>query len=199
MADKERRALVERKTRETRIRLELLLDGSGLPEVATGIGFLDHMLELLAKHALFDLACEAQGDLQVDAHHTTEDVGIVLGMAFAQVVGDKRGIVRFGDARVPMEDSLTEVALDVSGRGRLAYNVSFPAAKVGEFDVELVGEFLRAFCANAGVTMHVDLVRGDNSHHIAESVFKGMARALRTAVSIDPRLAGQIPSTKGVL
>ena len=199
MADDRRRAVVERKTRETSIRLELSLDGEGRAEIATGIGFLDHMLELLARHGLLDLKCKATGDLQVDAHHTTEDVGIVLGRAFAEALGEKRGIRRFADARVPMEGSLTAIAIDVSGRGLLSYNVQFPAAKVGEFDVELVQEFLQAFVLNAGITLHVDLVRGDNTHHIAESIFKGTARALREAVSIDPRASGQIPSTKGVL
>ncbi len=199
MADDRRRAVVERKTRETSIRLELSLDGEGRAEIATGIGFLDHMLELLARHGLLDLKCKATGDLQVDAHHTTEDVGIVLGRAFAEALGEKRGIRRFADARVPMEGSLTAIAIDVSGRGLLSYNVQFPASKVGEFDVELVQEFLQAFVLNAGITLHVDLVRGDNTHHIAESIFKGTARALREAVSIDPRASGQIPSTKGVL
>lgn len=199
MADDRRRAVVERKTRETSIRLELSLDGEGQAEIATGIGFLDHMLELLARHGLLDLKCKATGDLQVDAHHTTEDVGIVLGRAFAEALGEKRGIRRFADARVPMEGSLTAIAIDVSGRGLLSYNVQFPASKVGEFDVELVQEFLQAFVLNAGITLHVDLVRGDNTHHIAESIFKGTARALREAVSIDPRASGQIPSTKGVL
>jgi imidazoleglycerol-phosphate dehydratase len=199
MNAKQRNATVERATRETTIRVELTLDGSGTSEVGTGIGFLDHMLDLLTRHALFNLRCEATGDLQVDAHHTTEDVGIVLGQAFAKALGDKRGIVRFACARVPMEDSLTAVALDISGRGLLNYNVEYPAPKTGEFDVELVREFLHAFCLNAGVTMHVDMIRGDNTHHIAESVFKGVARALRAAVAIDPRLEGQVPSTKGVL
>ncbi|MHC4480622.1 MAG: imidazoleglycerol-phosphate dehydratase HisB [Planctomycetota bacterium] len=199
MSEEQRRATAERKTRETQIRIELTLDGAGTSEIATGIGFLDHMLDLLTRHALFDLRCQASGDLQVDAHHTTEDVGIVLGDAFARALGDKRGIARFGQARVPMEDCLTAIALDVSGRGHLSYDVQFPSSKVGEFDVELVQEFLHAFCLNAGLTLHVDLVRGNNAHHIAESIFKGTARALRAAVTIDPRLAGQVPSTKGVL
>lgn len=199
MTENERRAVVERQTKETSIRIELALDGTGESDIATGIGFLDHMLELLSRHAAFDMHCEATGDLKVGAHHTTEDVGIVLGEAFAKAVGDKKGIARFADARVPMEDSLTQVALDISGRGLLSYNVAFPAAKVAEFDVELVREFLHAFCANAGITMHVDLVRGSNCHHIAESIFKATARALRAAVTIDPRLADQVPSTKGVL
>jgi imidazoleglycerol-phosphate dehydratase len=198
-APAERRSLAERKTRETSIRVELALDGTGRSEIATGVGFLDHMLDLLTRHGLFDLRCQASGDLKVDAHHTTEDVGIVLGKAFAEALGDKRGITRFGEARVPMEESLAAVAVDVSGRGLLSYDVRFPSPKVGDFDVELVGEFLHAFCLNAGVTMHVDLVRGNNSHHIAESIFKGAARALRAAVALDPRIAGEIPSTKGVL
>ncbi len=199
MSEQDRRAVVERETRETAIHAELALDGAGRAEVSTGVGFLDHMLELLTRHGLFDLACRASGDLEVDAHHTTEDVGIVLGKALAEALGEKRGIARFGQARVPMEESLVAVALDLSGRGLLSYNVRFPSQKVGEFDVELVGEFLHAFCLNGGVTMHVDLVRGDNSHHIAESAFKGVARALRQAVEIDPRQAGEVPSTKGVL
>ncbi len=199
MSDNERRASAERITRETSIRIELDLDGSGRAEISTGVGFLDHMLDLLTRHALLDLTCQATGDLEVDAHHTTEDVGIVLGQAFLQALGDKKGITRFADARLPMEDSLAAVAVDISGRGLLNYSVAFPTHKVGDFDVELVQEFLHAFCLNAGVTMHVDVVRGDNSHHIAEAIFKGTARALRAAVSIDPRTAGTVPSTKGVL
>ena len=199
MSNGERRAHAERKTRETEIRVDLLLDGTGQADVATGVGFLDHMLELFARHGLFDVSCQATGDLQVDAHHTTEDAAIVLGGAFKEALGDKRGIARFADVRVPMEDSLATVAVDVSGRGLLCLNVTFPAPKVGEFDVELVGEFLHAFCLNAGITMHVDLVRGSNTHHIAEAVFKGAARALRAAVEIDPRQQDRIPSTKGVL
>jgi len=199
MTQTPRRAAVERKTRETAIRIELGLDGTGRSEVSTGIGFLDHMLELWARHGLFDLTCEASGDLHVDAHHTAEDVGIVLGQAFAEALGEKRGITRFADARVPMEESLAVVAVDISGRGLLSYDVTFPAQKIGEFDVELVGEFLHAFCMNAAVTMHVDVPCGNNSHHIAEAVFKATARALRAAVGIDPRQAGEVPSTKGVL
>jgi imidazoleglycerol-phosphate dehydratase len=157
------------------------------------------MLELLARHAMFDLSVQAGGDLEVDDHHTTEDVGIVLGRAFAEALGEKRGICRFADARVPMEESLAEVAVDLSGRGLLVFDVQFPSQKVGQFDVELVQEFLHAFCSNAGVTMHVDMVRGANSHHVAECIFKGAARALRQAVAIDPRRGGEVPSTKGVL
>lgn len=199
MAENERRAALERKTKETAIRVELNLDGAGWTQVATGVGFLDHMLDLLARHGGLDLTCEGSGDLQVDAHHTTEDVGIVLGQALAEALGDKRGITRFADASVPMEDSLASVALDVSGRGLLSFNAEFPAAKIGEFDVELVPEFLHALCANAGINMHVDVVRGTNCHHIAEAIFKATARALRAALAIDPRIAGQVPSTKGIL
>lgn len=199
MSETKRTATAERKTSETAIRVELNLDGAGQGRISTGIGFLDHMLDLLARHACFDLVCEAAGDLGVDAHHTTEDVGIVLGGAFAQALGEKKGIRRFAEARVPMEDSLAAVALDISGRGLLNFNAAFPTAKVGEFDVELVREFLHAFCLNAAVTMHVDLVRGNNSHHIAEAIFKAVARALRAAVEIDPRRADEVPSTKGVL
>ncbi len=199
MADSTRSSMRERKTQETSIRIELDLDGRGNAEIETGIGFLDHMLELLSRHAGFDLTCKANGDLHVDGHHTTEDIGIVLGAAFADAIGDKRGIVRFADARVPMEDSLTAVAVDISGRGLLVYSVDYPAPTIGEFDVELVREFLHAFCTNAGVNMHVDLIRGTNGHHICESVFKGVARALREAVAMDPRFGNAIPSTKGIL
>jgi len=196
---KERIAQAERTTRETTISIELNLDGTGLCDICTGIGFLDHMLELMTRHGGFDLTCKATGDLHVDGHHTTEDVAIVLGKLFAEALGEKRGITRFASVRLPMEDSLAAVALDISGRGLLVYNVEFPTPRVGEFDVELVQEFLHAFCLNAAVTLHVDLVRGSNSHHIAEAIFKGAARALRAAVAIDPQNAGQIPSTKGML
>jgi imidazoleglycerol-phosphate dehydratase len=199
MGGESRRASAERKTRETAIAVEIELDGTGACEIATGVGFLDHMLELLGKHATFDLTCRAKGDLHVDAHHTTEDVGIVLGTAFGEALGDKRGISRFADARVPMEDSLCHVALDLSGRGYLSYRAEFPSATVGQFDVELVREFLHAFCLNGGVNMHVDVVRGSNSHHVAESIFKAVGRALKSAVAVDARLGGQVPSTKGVL
>ncbi len=199
MADQTRRATVGRTTAETSITAELDLDGTGESEVATGVGFLDHMLDLLTRHAGFDLTCRAEGDLEVDAHHTTEDAGIVLGQALAEALGEKRGIRRFGDARVPMEDSLCAVGLDLSGRGSLHFEVEFPSQKVGEFDVELVEEFLRAFCAHGGINAHMDVLRGTNSHHVAEAIFKGTARALRRAVSIDPRASGEVPSTKGVL
>jgi len=199
VSESKRTGRVERKTRETSIRAELCLDGQGRAELSTGVGFLDHMLELLARHGRFDIRCQATGDLEVDAHHTTEDVGIVLGDAFREALGEKKGIVRFADAHVPMQESLAAVAVDLSGRPLLVYQVEFPAAKVGVFDVELVQEFFQAFCTHALITMHVDLVRGQNSHHIAEAVFKAAARALRAAVAIDPQAAGEVPSTKGSL
>ncbi len=199
MAERERRARVERTTRETSVHVELCLDGTGEAKISTGVGFLDHMLELLARHARLDLTCRAEGDLEVDAHHTTEDVGIVLGQALAEALGDKKGIVRFADAAVPMEDALCRAALDVSGRAAMLYSVRYPASKIGEFDVELVEEFLRAFCSNGGLNMHLDVARGGNAHHIAEAIFKASARALRAAIAIDPAQAGEVPSTKGVL
>jgi len=194
-----RRSEAERTTRETSVQVELSLDGSGQAHIRSGVGFLDHMLELLARHGRFDLRVEGSGDLHVDAHHTTEDVGIVLGEAFAKALGDKKGIRRFGDARVPMQESLADVSVDVSGRPFLSFHAEFPTAKIGEFDVELVSEFLQAFVNNARITLHVELVRGGNSHHIAESIFKSLARALRAAASIDPEAADEIPSTKGTL
>ena len=199
MSAGERHAVLERTTRETSVHVEVSLDGTGASQITTGVGFLDHMLELLSKHARFDLTCRAEGDLEVDAHHTTEDIGIVLGQAFAQALGDKAGITRFADARVPMEESLCSVAVDISGRGSLAYNVTFPTEKVGDFDVQLVEEFLKAVCMNAGINMHVDVLRGGNSHHIAEAIFKGVARAMRKAATVDPALGGEVPSTKGTL
>jgi imidazoleglycerol-phosphate dehydratase len=194
-----RRASVNRETGETRIEVELDLDGSGRAEIASGIGFLDHMLTLLARHALIDLTVKAEGDLHVDDHHTVEDIGIAIGRAFAQAIGDKRGIVRYADCRMPMDETLTHVALDISGRPFLVFRTAFPSAKVGAFDTELVREWFQGFAMNAAVTLHVETLYGDNSHHIAESCFKGLARALRMAVAIDPRLAGEIPSTKGQL
>ena len=199
MARMKRTGTAERTTRETSVKAEITLDGSGKAAINTPVGFLDHMLELLARHARFDISVEATGDVQVDAHHTTEDVGIVLGEAFRVALGGKEGIVRFADARVPMQDSLAVVAVDISGRPLLNFNAQFPTDKVGEFDVELVPEFLQAFTNNAGITLHVDMVRGSNSHHIAEAVFKATARALRAAVAIDPEAAGEVPSTKGTL
>ena len=199
MAKKRRTGSAERTTRETSVKAEITLAGGGKASINTPVGFLNHMLELLARHARFDISVEASGDVQVDAHHTTEDVGIVLGEAFRNALGGKEGIVRFADARVPMQDSLAMVAVDLSGRPLLCFNAQFPTDKVGEFDVELVPEFLQAFTNNAAVTLHVDIVRGSNSHHIAEAIFKATARALRAAVAIDPEAAGEVPSTKGTL
>lgn len=194
-----RRATVNRETGETRIEVRLDLDGSGRAEIATGVGFLDHMLTLLARHALIDLAVRADGDLHVDDHHTVEDVGIAIGRALAQALGEKRGITRYADCRMPMDETLTHVALDISGRPFLVFRSAFPTPKVGTFDTELVREWFQAFAINAMVTLHVETLYGENSHHIAESCFKGLARALRTAVAVDPRMADAVPSTKGTL
>jgi imidazoleglycerol-phosphate dehydratase len=194
-----RAASVSRRTAETDVAVSLTLDGSGTCTVSTGVGFLDHMLELFSRHALFDLDVKVTGDLQVDQHHTTEDTGIALGQAFAKALGDKKGIVRYADVHLPMDETLTRVALDISGRPFLVFNVVFPSEKVGGFDTELVREFFQAFAMNGGVTLHVETLHGDNSHHIAESCFKGLARALRAAVAVDPREGGRVPSTKGAL
>ena len=194
-----RSAQITRTTSETEIRLALSLDGSGKAEIATGIGFLDHMLTALARHALFDLSVQAKGDLHIDFHHTTEDVGIVLGQAFAQAIGDKRGIRRYGQALVPMDEALIEAAVDISGRPFLAWTVAFGAPKIGEIDTELFEEFFRAFAMNALVTLHVTQRAGRNAHHVAEGCFKALARALRMAVESDPRAPGVVPSTKGAL
>jgi imidazoleglycerol-phosphate dehydratase len=194
-----RAATITRTTAETEIVLRLGLDGSGQAEVATGIGFLDHMLTALARHALFDLAVQARGDLHIDDHHTTEDVGIVLGRALAQALGEKRGIARFGHAVTPMDEALAEAAVDISGRPLLAWDVRFPQASVGTMDTELFEEFFRALAINALITLHVTVKAGRNTHHIAEACFKATARALRMAVAVDPRQGDAIPSTKGVL
>ena len=194
-----RRAAVKRTTKETAVEVVIDLDGEGRSSIATGIGFLDHMLDLLARHARFDLAVTAKGDLHVDQHHTSEDVGIALGQAVKQALGDMKGITRYADVHLPMDEALTRVALDISGRPFLVFKAAFPRDKVGEFDTELVREWFNAFAINAGVTLHVETLYGENSHHIAESCFKGLARALRAAVAIDPRAAGEVPSTKGQL
>lgn len=194
-----RRAEIVRETKETKVRLSVDLDGTGVCALSTGIGFLDHMLDLLARHARFDLRGEVEGDLHVDFHHTTEDVGIVLGQAVRRALGDMRGITRYADVHLPMDETLTRVALDISGRPFLVFRTSFPTQKIGLFDTELVREFFQAFASNAAVTLHVETLYGENSHHIAESCFKGLARALRAAVAIDPAAAEQIPSTKGAL
>jgi imidazoleglycerol-phosphate dehydratase len=195
----DRRAEVARETAETAIRVVLDLDGSGVAEVATGIGFLDHMLAALARHALFDLTLQAKGDLHIDFHHTTEDTGIVLGQALRQALGDKRGIRRYGHALLPMDEALAEAAVDISGRPFLAWSVPFGPAKVGEMDTELFEEFFRAFAFNAGITLHLALKAGTNAHHVAEACFKAVARALRAATELDPRAPGAVPSTKGML
>jgi imidazoleglycerol-phosphate dehydratase len=188
-----------RKTLETDITLTLSLDGSGKGDIATGIGFLDHMLTALTRHALLDLTLRATGDLHIDFHHTTEDVGIVLGQAVAQALGDRRGITRFGQALVPMDEALAEVAIDLSGRPFLAWDVTFAQPKIGEMDTELFEEFFRAFAFNALLTLHVTRRAGHNAHHVAEACFKATARALRAAVAIDPRIGDAVPSTKGAL
>jgi imidazoleglycerol-phosphate dehydratase len=194
-----RRATVERNTRETRIRAEVSLDGRGEYDVKTGIGFLDHMLEQLSRHSLIDLRLRAEGDLHIDFHHTTEDTGYAIGEAVSRALGDRRGIRRFGDALVPMDETLTRVALDASGRPYLAWRVKLTRDKLGVMDTELFQEWFKAFAQAAGLTLHVETVYGENSHHIIESAFKGLARALRQAVEIDPRRADDVPSTKGVL
>ncbi len=194
-----RSASVSRRTNETDITVSLAIDGSGRSSVATGVGFLDHMLDLLGRHALFDLDVKATGDLHIDAHHTTEDTGIALGQAFAKALADKKGITRYASVELPMDETLTRVAVDLSGRPFLVFRTSFPTEKIGSFDTELVREFFVAFATNAGVTLHVETLYGENSHHIAESCFKGLARALRQAVAVDPREGERIPSTKGAL
>ncbi|WP_349369523.1 imidazoleglycerol-phosphate dehydratase HisB [Salinarimonas sp.] len=194
-----RAARVDRRTSETQIALSLSLDGEGEATIATGVGFFDHMLDLLARHALFDLEVDAKGDTHVDDHHTVEDVGIALGQAFREALGDKRGIARYATVHLPMDEALTRVSVDISGRPFLVFRTAFPTQKIGTFDTELVREWFQAFASNAGITLHVETLYGDNSHHIAESCFKGLARALRAAIALDPREADRIPSTKGAL
>ena len=193
-----RQATDARKTNETDIRVSLGLDGDGRTSATTGVGFFDHMLDLLGRHAAFDLEVQASGDTEVDAHHTVEDVGICLGRALAAALGDKAGIRRFGFASVPMDEALAEVSLDISGRPYVVCEVAFPTEKTGEFDAQLAEEFLRALAVNAGLTLHVRVPYGKNTHHVVEAVFKALARALREAVGIDPRVTG-VPSTKGTL
>lgn len=190
---------VTRKTKETQIRVAVNLDGSGKAQLATGIGFFDHMLDQLARHSLIDLTIEAQGDLHIDGHHTVEDVGITFGQAFAQAIGDKAGIRRYGHAYVPLDEALSRVVIDLSGRPGLEWHVPFTRAMVGQFDVDLAHEFFQGFVNHAQVTLHVDNLRGDNAHHQCETVFKAFARALRMAAEVDPRSSGAIPSTKGSL
>lgn len=194
-----RTADIARKTAETDIRLTLNLDGAGVSDIATGCGFLDHMLTLFARHGRFDLTVSCVGDTQVDDHHTVEDIGICLGDAFANALGDMRGISRYGNTILPMDEALILTAADISGRGMLCYGLNIPTEKVGTFDTELVEEFLLAFVRRANVTLHIQQLAGRNSHHIIEGMFKSLARTLRTAVAIDPACADEIPSTKGVL
>src|SRR3982075_2347919 len=194
-----RKATVKRTTKETDVEVAVDLDGKGVSSIATGIGFLDHMLDLLARHSRIDLTIKAKGDLHIDQHHTTEDVGIAFGQAVKQALGDMKGITRYADAHLPMDETLTRVAIDIAGRPFLVFRAEFRHHKVGAFDTELVREWFQAFAMNAGITLHVETLYGSNDHHISESCFKGLARALRAAVAIDPRAAGEIPSTKGTL
>jgi len=194
-----RRAEIRRETGETKIEVAIDLDGTGRADIATGIGFLDHMLHLLARHSMIDMLIRAEGDLHVDDHHTTEDVGIALGQAFAKALSDKKGITRYADCLMPMDETLSRLALDISGRAFLVFRVEFPTEKIGTFDTELVREWFQAFAANSGVTLHAECLYGLNSHHIAESLFKGLARVLRHATERDQRAADRVPSTKGTL
>lgn len=194
-----RQASIARKTKETEISASIDLDGTGHYDIKTGIGFLDHMLEQLARHSLIDIKLEAKGDLHIDFHHTAEDAGIVLGQAFAKALGDKVGIARYADVHLPMDEAMTRVAIDVSGRPFLIWQVEFSQAKIGEMDTELFREWFQAFAQNAGITLHIANLYGVNNHHIAETCFKGLARALRQAITLDPRQAGRVPSTKGML
>jgi imidazoleglycerol-phosphate dehydratase len=194
-----RKGAVKRTTKETDIDVAVDLDGTGISKIETGIGFLDHMLDLLARHSRMDIAVKAKGDLHIDFHHTAEDVGIALGQAVKQALGDLKGITRYADVHIPMDEALTRVAIDVSGRPMLVFKVNFVRDKIGTFDTELVNEWFQAFAMNAGITLHVETLYGTNDHHISESCFKALARALRAAFAIDPRAANEIPSTKGSL
>ena len=192
-----RKASIARRTKETDISVTVDLDGTGQSDIATGIGFLDHMIEQLSRHGLIDITLKAKGDLHIDQHHTTEDAGIALGQAVKQALGDMRGVSRYADVHLPMDEVLTRAAIDISGRPHLTWRVVFPTPKVGDFDTELFREFFHAFAQNAGVTLHIETLYGVNSHHIAETCFKALARALRAAVAIDPRQSDKVPSTKG--
>ncbi len=194
-----RQATVERSTKETSIKAGVDIDGTGKAAIATGIGFLDHMLEQLARHSLIDIEVEAKGDLHIDFHHTTEDSSIVLGQAVAKAMGSKQGIARYASVHLPMDDTLTRVAVDVSGRPYLVWKVAFSQPKIGDMDTELFREWFQAFAQHAGITLHVETLYGENNHHIAETCYKGLARALRQALTIDPRQQGRVPSTKGTL
>jgi imidazoleglycerol-phosphate dehydratase len=194
-----RKGEIKRRTNETDVSVSVDLDGSGKADIKTGVGFFDHMLELFARHALIDVTVHVTGDLHVDFHHTVEDTGIALGQAILRAMGEKKGLARYASLDLPMDETLTRVAVDVSGRPFLVFRTTFPAAKIGEFDTELVREFFQAFAMNAGLTLHVETPYGANAHHIAESCFKGLARVLRAALSVDPREGGRVPSTKGAL
>ncbi len=194
-----RQATVTRKTKETDITATVNLDGTGASDISTGVGFLDHMLDQLARHGLMDITLKCKGDLHIDQHHTTEDCGIALGQAVAKALGDKQGITRYADVLLPMDEALTRVAVDVSGRPFLVWKVEFSKPKIGDMDTELFREWFQAFAQNSGITCHVASLYGDNNHHIAETCYKGLARALRKAVEIDPRQGGRVPSTKGSL
>lgn len=194
-----RSATVKRKTKETDIAVTVGLDGTGKADIATNIGFFDHMIEQVARHSLIDISLKAKGDLHIDQHHTVEDVGIALGTALRQALGDLKGITRYADVHLPMDEALTRCALDISGRPYLVWKVAFTRGKIGDFDTELFREFFRAFAQNAQITLHIETLYGRNNHHIAETCFKALARALRAAVSIDPRQKGRVPSTKGRL
>jgi imidazoleglycerol-phosphate dehydratase len=194
-----RSATVARNTLETQIEIALNLDGTGLFEAVTGVPFLDHMMEQIARHGLFDINVNAKGDLQIDAHHTVEDIGITLGQAFKQALGNKKGVVRYGHAYVPLDEALSRVVLDLSGRPGLEFDVTFNRDKIGEFDVDLFYEFFQGFVNHAGVTLHIDSLKGRNAHHIAETIFKAFGRALRMATTLDQRALEQLPSTKGAL
>lgn len=195
----DRIAQVERNTLETQIQIRINLDGTGEANLNTGVPFFDHMLDQVARHGLIDLDIEAQGDLEIDDHHTVEDVGITLGQAFKQALGDKKGLVRYGHSYVPLDEALSRVVVDFSGRPGLEYHVTYPRARIGNFDVDLLEEFFRGFINHAGVTLHVDNLRGRNAHHVAETIFKALGRALRMAATRDERMQDQMPSTKGAL
>lgn len=194
-----RTAQVSRNTLETQISVSLNLDGTGVSEFATGLPFLDHMLDQIARHGMMDISVQANGDLHIDAHHTVEDIGITIGQAFAKAIGDKKGIRRYGHAYVPLDEALSRVVLDISGRPGLEFGVEFTRARIGDFDVDLIHEFFQGFVNHALVTLHIDNLRGDNAHHQAETIFKAFGRALRVAAEADPRMAGVMPSTKGTL
>jgi imidazoleglycerol-phosphate dehydratase len=199
MATVQRTADIHRNTLETQVRVKLDLEGTGKSQLATGVGFFDHMLDQIARHGLIDLQVDARGDLHIDAHHTVEDVGITLGQALAQALGDKKGLTRYGHAYVPLDEALSRVVVDLSGRPGLTFNVSFVRARIGDFDVDLVREFFQGLVNHAGITVHIDNLSGVNAHHQAETIFKAFARALRMAITADPRAGSAVPSTKGTL